>query len=568
MEPSSSEIVWAFDLGKASIGEAVRQGNDFPHAESLLIPADLARRGPAAVSGTPASRYRAMKTREAHHKREEWLESVWRAAGLRPLKTRKPEYMDYHLRRKRKKTHGKVRWRNVKVGGQWRLPDENKADYRLEREFAPRQFDRKDGWLVEVKYPTGKAVDGAPAATQEDFQICYTSCLLRIKLLEWKEGKPKLEEWQIYKALRAALQHRGYGRVPWAAREPGRKVTKEEEAKEREIGERWERFKKGFKQDEDPTGDPNRSPVTAEFQLPCYYDAFQMNLWNPAEPSKLLPRSDHRAGSTRNVRFDRAAVREELTRLGNQAAAVLPELRDAFARWQREGWRSQHPVNSGKQLTYPVRARSFGELLCDGPAGQPDETSFAAFLNQRRKAGVRRGTFEEWMAALGQKTPSLDNRILNNCVLITRYHVCKVDVRLETDDNGKPTGRLVGESLLASEVTLLLKLKNLLVADTTAGQRKLTVEEVRSAFHFAQRRLRRLTLLTAEGELVKEWPNKVTGRFGINKSDWHSIAAESEFLARLSGLTLTGEGAARPLSTEQAELLLRAVATSKKSPPT
>ena len=437
---------------------------------------------------------------------------------------------------------------------------------------------------MEVKYPEGKAADGAPAATPEDFQICYTSCLLRIKLLEWKEGDTWLAEWQIYKALRATLQQRGYGRVPWATKEARKKVIKRTlEAKEREIGERWERFETDSSRDE-VLRQFKPFTVTAEFQLPCYYDAFrwplaylpaergqQLGYWNPENDVARPPRSyrtDHRAGSTRNVRFDRAAVREELTRLGNQAAAMLPELRDAFARWQREGWRSQHPVDSGKQLTYPVRAKTFGELLCDGPAGQPDETSFAAFLNQRRKAGVRRGTFEEWMAALGQKTPSFDNRILNNCVLIPRYHVCKVDVRLETDGNGKPTGRLVGESLLASEVTLLLKLKNLLVADTTAGQRKLTVEEVRSAFHFAQRRLRRLTLLTAEGELVKEWPNKVTGRFGINKSDWHSIAAESEFLARLSGLTLTGEGAARPLSTEQAELLLRAVATSKKSPPT
>jgi hypothetical protein len=57
--------VWAFDLGKGSIGEAVREGNTFPHNESLLIPAELARRGPAAVSGSPANKYRAMKTREA-----------------------------------------------------------------------------------------------------------------------------------------------------------------------------------------------------------------------------------------------------------------------------------------------------------------------------------------------------------------------------------------------------------------------------------------------------------------------------------------------------------------------
>jgi CRISPR-associated endonuclease Csn1 len=214
MKLNCEETVWAFDLGKGSIGEAVRQGTRFLHKESLLIPAELARRGPATVSGTPASRYRAMKTRQAHRKREEWLEKVWKAAGLTPLQARKPEYVGYQLRRKKKRVRGKSKWKNVKVGGRWILPPSGKADYRLEREFAPKQIEREGGQLVEVKYPEGKAADGAPAATAEDFGTCYTSCLLRIKLLEWKEGERKLAEWQIYKALRAALQRRGYGRVP------------------------------------------------------------------------------------------------------------------------------------------------------------------------------------------------------------------------------------------------------------------------------------------------------------------------------------------------------------------
>lgn len=40
------KTIWSFDLGKASIGEAVRytNTNDFPHKASLLIPADSPRR--------------------------------------------------------------------------------------------------------------------------------------------------------------------------------------------------------------------------------------------------------------------------------------------------------------------------------------------------------------------------------------------------------------------------------------------------------------------------------------------------------------------------------------------
>ena len=38
LHPAGGEpTIWAFDLGKGSIGEAVRQGNRFRHKASLLI---------------------------------------------------------------------------------------------------------------------------------------------------------------------------------------------------------------------------------------------------------------------------------------------------------------------------------------------------------------------------------------------------------------------------------------------------------------------------------------------------------------------------------------------------
>jgi hypothetical protein len=41
-EPAANgETVWAFDLGKGSIGEAVRRGTEFLHKASLLIPAEF-----------------------------------------------------------------------------------------------------------------------------------------------------------------------------------------------------------------------------------------------------------------------------------------------------------------------------------------------------------------------------------------------------------------------------------------------------------------------------------------------------------------------------------------------
>ena len=66
-EPAANEMVWAFDLGKGSIGEAVRCGNEFLHQASLLIPAEFAE------TKTAAGRRRMWRTRQAHKAREQWL---------------------------------------------------------------------------------------------------------------------------------------------------------------------------------------------------------------------------------------------------------------------------------------------------------------------------------------------------------------------------------------------------------------------------------------------------------------------------------------------------------------
>jgi hypothetical protein len=532
-------MIWAFDLGKGSIGEAVRQGTDIKHKASLLIPPELARRGPASVSGTPASKYRAMKTRQAHHERERWLEKVWSAAGLLPLRAREV-------------------WENPATG-KWEL--KQKADFRLEREFAPRELRRNSkGEWVAFKYPTGKASDGAPATTKGDFQTCYTSSLLRIRLLQ---GDETLSEWQIYKALRAALQRRGYGPVPWAVKE-ARKLGKTPEEVEREEEKKLERADARYRDAVGKWPDFKRS-APKPFHFPCYFDAWKMGLWDPSRSEQLLSKPNHLAKSTRNIRFDRIDVRAELIRLGDQAATLLPRLKTAFAMWQRDGWRSQHPV-TGAQLVYRVGAKTFGEFLCDGPVGTPDETSFEAFLKQRRAAGLNRGSFEEWMAALGQKTPAFDNRILKNCVLIPRFHVCKVDARLETNADGIPTGKLAAESLLAMNVTLLLKLKNLWVADpgSEGGQRRLKVEEIRDIINWADRRVSALELVAADGKLLNNWPTKVAHCFSISKSDWPDIARESEFLRTMTAGEFLMGTEKRRLSTDEAVQLLQAITNPKR----
>ena len=76
-EPVSNGIVWAFDLGKGSIGEAVRQGTKFLHKASLLIPAEFAE------TKTAAGRHRMLRTREVHKTHKQSPAGVTEAAIFR-----------------------------------------------------------------------------------------------------------------------------------------------------------------------------------------------------------------------------------------------------------------------------------------------------------------------------------------------------------------------------------------------------------------------------------------------------------------------------------------------------
>jgi len=60
MELNCEETVWAFDLGKGSVGEAVRQGTHLLRKESVLIPAEFAETRSAATCR------RMWRTRQAH----------------------------------------------------------------------------------------------------------------------------------------------------------------------------------------------------------------------------------------------------------------------------------------------------------------------------------------------------------------------------------------------------------------------------------------------------------------------------------------------------------------------
>jgi CRISPR-associated endonuclease Csn1 len=363
MELNVQETVWAFDLGKGSIGEAVRQGNRFLHKESLLIPADFAE------TRTAATRRRMWRTRQAHKARERWLDEVWSSGGLDPLRKREV-------------------WKNPNTG-KWEL--KQTADYRLEREFAPKAGEA--------------AQDGAPS-DEAGANVCYTSCLLQIRLLRGEN----LEPWQIYKALNSAIQRRGYDPdIPWKTRQRRRSEKPEDEEGVTLV--RMQEFEKLL---------AGMAPSQPQYQWPCYFDAWRMGLWEPAKPEILKLRQDCHAETTRNQIVPRKMVEAEVRALVEAAANQI--------------------------LTLTGKA----DYLLFGPPGR----AYASFYaDERKHHGLREGGAGDWQGVLGQKIPRFDNRIIGKCVLIPRLNVCKIRTG--------PGGELLPQSRVAAEVVFLMKLKNM-----------------------------------------------------------------------------------------------------------
>ena len=497
------KTIWSFDLGKASLGEAVRdlRNHSFPHKASLLLPEDFAE------TQTAASRRRMMRTREAHKAREAWLDALWRAAGLMPLVGRRVQERD-----------GK--WQAVEETPE----QETEREEKLEREF-PKKGDT----------------------------TCYNSALLRIKLLRCGE---KLEPWQIYKALHSAIQKRGYGRVPWAARDE-RRTGKTEEEMDKELAkkdpaykaavEAWPHFKDDIRARKleiferfQPSSEDRKTHGWKDdyyFVAPCYYDAAKMKLWKPTAPETLVERIDCHAESTRRVRFARADVEKEIATLARNAAAQLPALAEMFARARSEGW-TLRDEKSGRTKTFPVVAADIGAFLVHGPAGEPlgaAENDFAAYLKFRRdpdgKAKERKenkdesfdsihpGSIDDWMGATAQKTPRFENRIVEKCALIPRLHVCRAAAKPVKEGTAPDP-----ESLLHCEVAFLMKLKNIRVLRLSAVV-SLTARQIGVLLDEKRAELRAAKLDRCD----KQYGEKVADIFKYSEKKWANVGDRAEF---------------------------------------
>ncbi|MHB2026685.1 MAG: type II CRISPR RNA-guided endonuclease Cas9d [Elusimicrobiota bacterium] len=312
-----------------------------------------------------AIRRRQYRTRLAHKARENWWQEQARIAGLEVLESRQPS-----------------------KGNPAITPEP-----RLLREFP-----------------------------EEGDTTIYTSCLLRIALLQGV----KLESWQVYKAIRSAIQHRGYDpELPWK-RQAKRNVDEDEsgtqtgtdaadekndEAENKSGVERYELYlKTNFEKN------PN-------YHYPCYYEAHRMGIWDSQRPAELNGKIGYNPAPARNkdgrteiAVAPRRLVEKEIRDLLTQAAQFYPKL-------------------SGKT-----------EYILYGPS----EKAYASYVDKRFVQ--HRGKKWEWQGLLGQKIPRFDNRIIAKCALIPRLNVCKADDKLNQD------------------VTFLMKLKNMRYFQTPGYQ--------------------------------------------------------------------------------------------------
>jgi CRISPR-associated endonuclease Csn1 len=302
-----SELIFAFDVGKASLGVCVRQGNDIKLLESLLIPAEF------GDTSDLRPRRRAFRTREAHKKREAWLIHKWGEAGLE-------------------------------------IPNRQSLDFL--REF--------------------------PHRGEEEI---YNSALLRIALIQERP----LAKWQIFKALWAAIQHRGY-----------------------DPGCNWERPTDETSQDEDAKENIEALHKYEEalnyhihsqiaYQFPCFLEASLMGLWNVEKPLELRLRISSNADRARCRVAPRLYVTRELKKLLHNAQKQIP----ALAGLDVDEW-------------------------LYGPGREP----YASSTNEFSK---HRGTEWDAQGLLSQKVPRFDNRIIDKCRMLPKRNVCKANNELNID---------------------------------------------------------------------------------------------------------------------------------------
>ena len=334
---NKEKLVFGFDVGLGSLGVAVRKGDDIVEAHSYIIDAL------AGDTKDKVGRRRAHLTREAHKQREKRLEEVWKEnVG--------EESLLYGIQIQESKDKNGTKVFKVIEG-----------DERLEREF-PKKGDN----------------------------TVYNSALLRIMLIEGK----KLEHWQIYKALRSAIQRRGYdSNIPWGNNSKDQQEQKEDKDKKKEMQEQVDNLEKIKEQ-----------IPKQQYHLSCYYDAFRMGLWDPKKGIISIRNSKNITPQRARgyYRPNREEVKLECIKLLEQATKLIPVL---------EGKTEYILYGQGSDLSDV----EYQKLTSNNSVKDNLEYAFIKKDSIKKSGGI-----------LSSKYPRFNNRCVNSCSQIPhRFKVCK-----------------------------------------------------------------------------------------------------------------------------------------------
>lgn len=291
--------VFAFDMGKTSIGYCVRNAHNILEANSIIIDKDYAE----VISNR--DRRRIFRSLKSHKIREEYFIRIWTDCNLTPL---------------------------------------NKEDPIFKKEFSSKNE-----------------------------QTLYNSCLLRIALIQ---NQP-LAQWQIFKALHNAIQHRGYdSNLPWKS------------AYDIDDKENDELVKKYTQENGIELIKSN------EYKYPCYYEASRLGLWSEDAPEKFNRFISPNCKKIRSTSFvaPRNLVENELRLLWLNAQKQLPQLEK-----------------------YTVEEFLYGEYI----------EAYGSYKNPLFHKYM--GTAKDWQGVLGQKIPRFNNRIIAKCKLLPKRNVCKAN---------------------------------------------------------------------------------------------------------------------------------------------
>ena len=251
------------------------------------------------------------------------------------------------------------------------------------------------------------------------------------------EGK-KLYKWQIYKALHASIQRRGYDKnVPWKDQEAENKKKKKNDTSEVDKSPEEAKKKNDTPKDKDPEEeadsfekDIQEKIKDKKYHYPCYFDAYQMGLWDNERGIIAIRQNESNIKGKSDYTAPREYVEKELADLLKVASKQISQLK---------------PHVEGDNLIH---------LLY----GEKEENSLSdKYPSEKKIDGL-----------LAQKYPRFNNRIVAKCCLIRRLNVCKSSKKL------------------AIEVSFLLRLCNFRYETITESGSKevarLSREKIREIF--------------------------------------------------------------------------------------